>query len=203
MWLATRCGTIPWVNALRCRSGMKKAWDSPYLESHAGFHFLLDYVPRWHWAFRPGGLIQFQPFIPKESASRVLRTLIESCQRKGIIPYLGVLKRHRPDPFLMTHAVDGYSLAMDFAVPTNQKKRVTLWQHCQEMAELVFNAGGRFYYAKDAILWSDCLARVHGEETLERFLELKQELDPLGIMQTDLWRRLRSNEAREGPEAML
>jgi hypothetical protein len=30
-----------------------------------------------------------------------------------MVPYLGVLKRHRPDPFLMTHAVDGFSMAME------------------------------------------------------------------------------------------
>ncbi len=190
MWMATRCGAIPWVNALRYRSGMKKSWDSPYLESHAAFHFLLDYVPRWHWAFRPGGLIQFQPFVPKAAASRVLRKLIESCQQKRLLPYLGVLKRHRPDPFLMTHGLDGFSMAMDFAVPTRQSRRIELWRHCQEMAELVLNAGGRFYYAKDAILAADCMARIHGEDSLQSFVDLKQRLDPEGLMQSDLWRRL-------------
>lgn len=190
MWLANRCGMIPAINAMRYRSGYKQAWDSPHLDSHAAFHFLLDYVPRWHWAFRPGGLIQFQPFLAKQDASRLLRTLIEACQRKRIIPYLGVLKRHRSDPFLMTHGLDGYSLAMDFAVPTSSRRRIELWRHCREMAELVLSAGGRFYYAKDATLWADCLSRVHGEAVVQRFLDLKAEVDPRGLLQSDLWRRI-------------
>jgi hypothetical protein len=36
--------------------------------------FLLDYVPRWHWMTRPGGLIQFQPFVPQRQGERVLGT---------------------------------------------------------------------------------------------------------------------------------
>ena len=41
------------------------------------------------------------------------------------MPYLGVLKRHRPYPFLMTHAVDGYSLALDFKV--TKRNRLDNW----------------------------------------------------------------------------
>jgi decaprenylphospho-beta-D-ribofuranose 2-oxidase len=76
---------------------------------------------------KPGGLIQFQPFVPYADGERVLRQLIERCQQARMVPYLGVLKRHRPDPFLMTHAVDGYSLAMDFAVSRDAGQRDALW----------------------------------------------------------------------------
>jgi hypothetical protein len=42
-----------------------------------------------------------------------LRTVIERCRRARMVPYLAVLKRHRPDPFPVTPALDGYSLAID------------------------------------------------------------------------------------------
>lgn len=190
MWGAVHTGQVGVVNWLKFQAGFREQRQSPYLQTHGAFHFLLDYVPRWQWMTKPGGLIQFQPFVPAKEGARVLRTLIEKCQAAGHIPYLGVLKRHRPDPFLMTHAVDGYSLAMDFAVSVRKSRRDSLWKLCHELAEVVLTAGGRFYYAKDAVLLASSFARVHGEPTVARFRELKQRLDPDRLLQTDLSRRL-------------
>lgn len=190
MWMATHMGGVPLVNKLKFQAGYREARRSPYLQTHGAFHFLLDYVPRWQWMTRPGGLIQFQPFVPQAQGERVLKTVIERCQRASMVPYLGVLKRHKPDPFLMTHAVDGYSMAMDFAVSTSTRKRQALWKLCQEMAEVVLEAGGRFYYAKDAVLQASSFARIHGDEAVARFRALKQRLDPQAMLQTDLSRRM-------------
>ncbi len=190
LWVGMHCGGTALVNALKFRAGFREAQQSPYLQTHGAFHFLLDYVPRWQWMTRPGGLIQFQPFVPQPAGERVFRTVIERCQQAGMVPYIAVLKRHRPDPFLMTHAVDGYSLAMDFAVSANRHKRAALWRLCQEMAEIVLAAGGRFYYAKDAVLQASSFARIHGDDAVAQFRALKQRLDPQQLLQTDLSRRL-------------
>ena len=190
MWAALHGGGTALVNWARFQGGFREAKRSPYLQSHGAFHFLLDYVPRWHWMTKPGGLIQFQPFVPRAEGERVLREIVERCQRAGMVPYLAVLKRHRPDPFLMTHAVDGYSLAMDFAVSTNPRRRAALWSHCRALAELVLEAGGRFYYAKDAVLEASSFARIHGDAAVAQFRALKQRLDPNHLLQTDLSRRL-------------
>jgi FAD/FMN-containing dehydrogenase len=183
-------GQVHFVNWLKFQAGYREERQSPYLQSHGAFHFLLDYVPRWQWMTKPGGLIQFQPFVPFAQGERVLRTIIERCQAAGHVPYLGVLKRHRPDPFLMTHAVDGYSLAMDFAVSSFRSGRESLWKLCRELAEVVLEAGGRFYYAKDAVLLASSFARVHGEPVVAKFRALKQQWDPDRLLQTDLSRRL-------------
>ena len=190
MWVAMHGGAVPVVNWAKYLAGFREARASPYLQTHGAFHFLLDYVPRWHWMTKPGGLIQFQPFVPRRDGEAVLRTVIERCQRARMVPYLAVLKRHRPDPFLMTHALDGYSLAMDFAVGTDPTARAALWALCRELAEVVLAAGGRFYYAKDATLEASAFARIHGADAVERFRALKQRLDPAGVLQSDLSRRL-------------
>ncbi len=190
MWCAVQSRQVHLVNWLKFQAGAREERNSPYLQTHGAFHFLLDYVPRWHWMTKPGGLIQFQPFVPFQHGARVLRTIIERCQDAGHVPYLGVLKRHRPDPFLMTHAVDGYSLAMDFAVSKNDARRAELWRLCQELAEVVLDAGGRFYYAKDAVLLQSSFARVHGDAAVAQFRDLKQRWDPDRLLQTDLSRRL-------------
>jgi FAD/FMN-containing dehydrogenase len=190
MWGAVKLGQVGLVNALKFKAGPSEQRKSPYLQSHCAFHFLLDYVPRWHWMTKPGGLIQFQPFVPKAHAERVLRTLVERCHEASMVPYLGVLKRHRPDPFLMTHSVDGYSMAMDFAVSTSPRKRAALWSLCQRLSEAVLDVGGRFYYAKDAMLLASSFPRIHGAEAVSTFRALKHRVDPRGMLQTDLSRRL-------------
>lgn len=190
MWMATHGGFVPFVNALKYHASGSEVRNSPYPQTHGAFHFLLDYVPRWHWMTKPGGLVQFQPFLPKETAEATLRRIVEMCHRAGIVPYLGVLKRHRPDPFLMTHAVDGWSMAMDFAVSSKTTGRERLWNHCRDMAEVVLDAGGRFYYAKDAMLLASSFPRIHGADAVSRFRALKGRCDPDGMLQTDLSRRM-------------
>ncbi len=188
MWCVVKGGMLRFLNAAKFRAGTMEANKPPYLQTHGAFHFLLDYVPNWKKAFSPGGLIQFQPFVPANEAARVLGKLIEMSQQRGFIPYLGVLKRHRPDPFLMTHAVDGFSMAMDYAVTQGRRQR--LWHLCRDMAEVVLEAGGRFYYAKDAVLQASSFGRIHGSQAEQEFRALKAQLDPQGLLQTDLSRRL-------------
>jgi FAD/FMN-containing dehydrogenase len=156
-----------------------------YLQAHAAFAFLLDYVPNWWLAYGRGGLIQYQPFVPKESARRVFREILELCQREGLPPYLVVMKRHRPDPFLLTHAVDGYSLAMDFPAREHDK----LWALCHRLTELVVAAGGKFYFAKDSVLRPMDVERAFGPERLAAFFALKRRLDPQDLLKSDLMRR--------------
>jgi decaprenylphospho-beta-D-ribofuranose 2-oxidase len=188
MWCIVHGGMMRFLNAAKYRAGVREAQGPQRLQTHGAFHFLLDYIPNWKRALLPGGLIQFQPFVPKAEAAGVFRTILETCQDRGLIPYLGVLKRHREDRFLMTHAVNGFSLAMDFAVTGSNRQR--LWRLCQELSEVVLRASGRFYYAKDAVLKASSYERIHGPEAVSTFTALKQRLDPKNLLQTDLSRRL-------------
>ena len=106
----------------------------------------------------------------------------------GIVPYLGVFKRHRKDEFLMTHSVDGYSFALDF--PVTKRNREGLQELTVKLNEVVLAAGGRFYFAKDSSLDRDTAEAYLGAETIQRFAELKRKYDPAGVLETDLSRRL-------------
>ncbi len=158
---------------------------SSYLQSHAAFAFLLDYVPNWRRIYGRRGFIQYQPFVPKDAAREVFREILESCRREGLPPYLVVLKRHRPDPFLLTHALDGWSLAMDFPA----RDRTKLWSLCHRLSDVVLGAGGKLYFAKDSVMRPVDAQRAYGRETLDRFFALKRRLDPQGLLQSDLVRR--------------
>ncbi len=159
------------------------------LVPHAQFHFILDYVPNWKWAFRPGGLIQYQSFVPRETARDVYRALLEGSQEWGFIPDLAVFKRHKPDPFLLSYSVDGYSLALDYHQTDRNERR--LGQMLTSFTEkIVLPAGGRFYPAKDNALNRESFGRSLSAGAIERYLAMKRRLDPEGILQSDLYRRV-------------
>lgn len=174
------------VNTGKYWSGARH--EGHFRQSHAGFAFLLDYVPNWKYVYKPGGLIQYQSFVPKNEAKRVFTQQLTLAQNYGIVPYLGVFKRHRPDDFLMTHAVDGYSFALDF--PVTPENRGGLLSLTAEMDRLVVDAGGRFYFAKDSALHRMSLTEALGPERIQKFRALKAECDPEGLLQTNLYRRL-------------
>lgn len=164
----------------------------PHSQSLVGFSFLLDYIPNWRNAYLPGGFIQYQSFVPKEHAKRVFADQLRLQQETGLEAFLGVLKRHRPDAFLFSHGVDGYSLALDFKVTATNRER--LWRLCHQMNDLVLQAGGRFYFAKDSTLRPEDVRAYLGEETLDRFRQLRAELDPEGVLASALAERLRLSE---------
>lgn len=176
------------LNIGRYRSSSLLDRGGTYRQSHAAFAFLLDYVPDWKKSYGRGGLVQYQSFVPKEHAERVFREQLELCRRRGCPSYLAVLKRHRPDEFLMTHAVDGYSLALDFRI--TKRNREAIRSLVREMTRIVLDAGGKFYFAKDSLLLPEEAREFLGDERLGAFAALKRQCDPEGMLETNLARRL-------------
>jgi FAD/FMN-containing dehydrogenase len=159
-----------------------------FRQSHAAFHFLLDYVPNWELSYGRGGLIQHQSFLPKETAEGAWREMLTLSLERRLPSYLGVTKRHRPDKFLLTHAVDGFSLALDFKV--TDANRVPLSKMLKEFDRIVLNAGGRFYFAKNSETSAEATRAFLGEETIKKFKELKKRCDPGHVLESNLFRRV-------------
>lgn len=176
------------INAAKFIQGNTLGNKKTVRQSHAAFAFLLDYVPNWKFIYKPEGLIQYQSFVPEATAEACFKAQLETCHKAGIVPYLGVFKRHRRDSFLMSHAVEGYSFALDF--PITRRNRARLWELAKELNRLVLEAGGRFYFAKDITLDSETAHTYLGEEALNRFRALKRQCDPENLLQTELSRRL-------------
>ena len=160
-----------------------------FRQSHAAFHFLLDYVPDWERASGRDGLIQYQSFLPKETALQAWTSILTRSKKLGLPAYLGVTKRHRPDQFLLTHAVDGFSLALDFKV----RRREQMSKMLQEFDRIVIEAGGRFYFAKNSETTAETALAFYGEETVKKFKKQKKRCDPEGILESDLYRRIFGN----------
>jgi decaprenylphospho-beta-D-ribofuranose 2-oxidase len=176
------------VNAAKYRMGATVGEGARYRQGFAEFSFLLDYVPGWKRAYLPGGLIQHQSFVPKDAAEAVFARQLAACRRAGLPSFLGVLKRHRPDAFLMSHAVDGYSLALDF--PVTRSNRDRLWRLVAELAEPVVEAGGRFYPAKDAAIPGELYRATFGNGQIRQLLDMKNGTDSGHLLRSALADRL-------------
>jgi FAD/FMN-containing dehydrogenase len=159
-----------------------------FRQSHAEFHFLLDYVPNWERSAGRSGLIQYQSFLSMATAEAAWREMIELSQRRGNPSFLGVTKRHRPDKFLLTHGVDGFSLALDFKVTDGNRKALSAM--LQEFDRIVLEAGGRFYFAKNSETSAESARRFLGDEAIAKFKTLKKRCDPNNLLESDLYRRL-------------
>jgi FAD/FMN-containing dehydrogenase len=172
------------VNSAKYWRDRTLAQHHTYRQPLAAFNFLLDYVPIA--GFGGEGFIQYQSFLPKNVATDAYLELLRLCKRAGLPSYAGVLKRHRPDKFLFSHAVDGYSLALDFRVTDRNRPRLV--KLANEMDKVVLAAGGRFYFAKDSTLNREAVASYLGA-AIAKFRKLKRKVDPHSLLQTDLYRR--------------
>lgn len=176
------------LNEARYRAGQVLSGRRQYLP-HAQFHFFHDFVPNWKRSFQPLGIVQYQVFVPEARSRAVFASLLEGSQRAGLYPYLTVFKRHRRDTTLLSYGVDGYSLSLDYrATPVNHHRlRDTLMRFTHD---IVLPAGGRFYPAKDTILDRQTARQSFGIDASDRFTALKREMDPGGLLQSDLYRRV-------------
>lgn len=159
-----------------------------YEQGLVAFNFLLDYVPTFRDAYRPHGFVQYQPFVPKDAAKEVFTNVLRLTQARGVPSYLGVMKRHRPDDYLLSHGVDGYSLALDF--PMNPGNRAVLLKTLHELSDMVCEAGGRFYPAKDGVIRPDHFQRAWGQERISRFQTLRDMVDPDRVLRTEFAARV-------------
>lgn len=180
--LNNRAG-MRFINWAKHTAGMVLGNGKVHPQSLVAFSFLLDYVPNWRLAYGKGGFIQYQSFVPKEHAQRVFAEQVAMQRAERLEAFLGVFKRHRPDPFLLSHAVDGYSFALDFKVTDRTWPRIEAL--CHRMNDLVLSAGGRFYLAKDSTLRASDVSDYLGP-ALDRFRNLKREVDPEGLLTSDL-----------------
>lgn len=162
--------------------------DRPHDERYVPANFMLNFIPNFKRIYLPGGLIQFQTFAPITVAPQLFREILERSQRVRMEPALAVLKKHRASSFLLNYLQDGYSLALDYAVPRERGESVE--RLIRDLNALAANSGGSFFLAKDSTLTPEQFARVMPNTALRQYRTLKASCDPDDLLQTDLYRRV-------------
>jgi decaprenylphospho-beta-D-ribofuranose 2-oxidase len=153
------------------------------LQTIGAFFHPLDGIRNWNRVYGPAGFRQYQ-FVVPFGAEQALRTAVERISRQRAPSFVTVLKRFGPaDPGYLSFPMPGWTLALDFPARTSDLAGLLNW-----LDELVLTAGGRIYLAKDGRVSPGMLAGMYPR--LAEFRQLRAELDPAGLMSSDLSRRL-------------
>jgi len=114
----------------------------------------------------------------------VVRTSLEKLARVGAPSFLTVLKRFGPsNPAPLSFPMPGWTLAADVPARVEGLDRVL-----DELDELVAQAGGRLYFAKDSRQSPEMVRRTYPR--LTEWQAVRNRMDPDRVFTSDLARRL-------------
>jgi decaprenylphospho-beta-D-ribofuranose 2-oxidase len=150
--------------------------------------FPLDALGEWSRLYGPAGMVQYQFALPRGEEQTLLR-VVHLLRARRAPMYLAVLKRFGPGGRAsdkggpLSFPIEGFTLAIDLPAGAPGLHRAL-----DDADELVAGAGGRVYLAKDSRLRPAMLAAMYPR--LERFRELRGQVDPDGVLRSDMGRRL-------------
>lgn len=151
------------------------------------FFYPLDSILQWNRAYGKRGFVQWQCVLPYERGIENLTRILETVQRQRTYPFLSVLKRMgKSSGGILSFPMPGYTIALDFPV------RNGLFEVLNALDRIVIDAGGRLYLAKDARMSPETFHASYPQ--LPRWQAVKARVDPKGLLQSDLARRLRLTE---------
>ena len=154
------------------------------VQTISSFFHPLDMVSAWPRFYGRAGLIQYQ-FVLPFGEEDTMRRIVERISASGAASFLAVLKRFGAgNDAPLSFPQPGWTLALDLPGGT---KGVDELLH--GLDAMVLGAGGRNYFAKDAHTVPETIRR--GYPRLAEWQAVRDRVDPLGVWQSDLGRRLR------------
>ena len=164
---------------------LKKRKNKPFTSIN-GFFFPLDAVNNWNRLYGHKGFVQYQFVVPQKE---VLQKIVNVIKKERMYSTLGVLKVFGKQPKHygnLSFPMAGYSLAMDFKITPG------LFKTLDYLDEIVADAGGHVYLAKDSRMRANTFRRMYGN-SVDEFLEVKAKYDPECKFNSQLSKRLKLN----------
>ena len=154
------------------------------IQAISTFFHPLDMVGAWPRFYGRPGLVQYQ-FVVPFGQEQVMRRVVERISAAGAASFLAVLKRFGAgNDAPLSFPQPGWTLALDLPGGTKGVRELL-----HGLDAMVLDAGGRNYFAKDAHTTPDTIRR--GYPRLAEWQAVRDRIDPLGVWQSDLGRRLR------------
>ena len=183
--------TIRGANAVYLSRASARSGSPKVVPSHSVL-MPLDRLPGWNRLYGRQGFVQYQFVVPDRNVE-VLRIALERLQAAGCPSYFATLKRlgdgnRAPLSFPMA----GWSLSLDISADRQELPSVL-----DEFDGLVAGAGGRVYLAKDSRLRPEHVEVMYPD--IGTFRSVCARVDPCGVMQSDLSRRLNLRVAEVRP----
>ena len=145
--------------------------------------FPLDALADWNRLYGRAGLLQYQFAVPEESSGALVE-IVHSLRLARQPTYLAVIKRFgEVSGGMLSFPAPGWTVALD--LPAGSPG---LRDALDAADELLLNAGGRVYLAKDARLRAAALPAMYPR--LRRFEEVRAAVDPQRMLRSDMARRL-------------
>jgi decaprenylphospho-beta-D-ribofuranose 2-oxidase len=142
----------------------------------------LDVVGEWNRGYGPSGFLQYQFVVPLERGD-VIRTVLERMTAARQVSALNVLKRFgEGNQAPLSFPRPGWTLCVDIPIGPG------VGPLCDELDELVLDAGGRHYLAKESRTSPEAIRR--GYPRLDEWRKVRDAVDPAGVFTSDLARRL-------------
>ncbi|MCW2717448.1 MAG: linked oxidase domain protein [Pseudonocardia sp.] len=142
----------------------------------------LDIIGEWNRGYGPRGFLQYQFVIPLDRGD-VIRTVLERMTGAGQVSALNVLKRFgEGNRAPLSFPKPGWTLCVDIPVGPG------LNALCNELDEIVLDAGGRHYLAKESRTTPEAIRR--GYPRLDEWRKVRDAADPQGVFASDMSRRL-------------
>ncbi len=117
------------------------------ITDYESFLYPLDKILNWNRMYGKKGFEQFQCVIPKTNGKQVLKDILKTITKCNNGSFLSVLKQTGDivSPGILSFPIPGYSLALDFPQKSNSNDVLF-----RKLDQIVHEAGGRLYPAKDA-----------------------------------------------------
>lgn len=146
------------------------------------FYQVLDLFGDWNRVYGRRGFLQYQflvPFGEEATFRQIVELIAESPHASG----LNVLKRFgEGNAAPLSFPRPGWTITVDFPITKG------LHRFCERLDELVHDAGGRLYLAKESRATGATIRR--GYPRFDEWQKVRDSVDPDGVFTSDMARRL-------------